>query len=547
MPFKEWPNDAGFNASVETRKPVELVVHGRIPASVAGTLYRTGPGHYKVEDTPIDEYKLSHWFDGFTQIHRFQLIANDDGSCKVLYNSRRQVDQLLEKVRKTGRLDGISFGQKRDPCASYFQKLKSVFEPFRTDNPQIQNVGVTITPNPSGVRPSQRLDSSKKAVKLSNFMVVKTDSSQMKSVDMETLEPIGVTNQRQLHPDLKGPLSCAHAQYDPENGDVFNYNLDFGKVCTYRVFKTSPATGDTDILATIADAAFAPAYIHSFFLTHDFVILAVWSSHIASYGISILWERNMLDSISPFDPNSKVKWLVIDRRQGRGVVASFESPAAFSFHSVNAWQEPRSDSSEGVDIFCDVIQYPTLNILHRLYYDNLVSTGPGVSKYVGDLERESTEPSLTRYRLAKIPLGSKTLTKPLKATSIAELIFQVRSPLIGDLPTINPLHATRRSRYIYSLVDQGYSSFVDGIAKFDTLTKVVVYWMKPKHTPGEAIFVPDPTREGEDAGFLLSVILNGETGTSYLLCLDAKDMKEAGRAEAGVAVGFGFHGTHISS
>ena len=70
--------------------------------------------------------------------------------------------------------------------------------------------------------------------------------------------------------------------------------------------------------------------------------------------------------------------------------------------------------------------------------------------------------------------------------------------------------------------------------------------MTDKHTPGEAIFVPDPDRNEEDGGFLLSVILDGEKGTSYLLCLDAENMQEVGRAEVGAAVGFGFHGCHVA-
>ncbi|KAL2067625.1 hypothetical protein VTL71DRAFT_15721 [Oculimacula yallundae] len=540
-PFGDWPNDAGFNADTECRIPVKLDVKGRIPSCVAGALYRTGPAHYKLDGTPIGEYKISHWFDGFTTIHRFHIVKEDNGSCSVLYNSRKQVDQLLEKIRKTGKLDGISFAQKRDPCDGLYQKLKGVFEPARSKNPYQANVGVTITTNRGGYQPEE-------TEKLANsrFAIVRTDSAQIKTVDMETLEPLGVTDQTTLHPDLKGPMSCAHAQYDPENGDVFNYNLDFGKECTYRVFKTSLATGQTEILASISNPRIKPAYVHSFFLTSDFVILAVWSSHIPAYGISILWDRNILDALAPFNPKSKVQWLVVDRRGGRGLVASFESPAAFSFHSVNAWQEASPDHNTTVDIFCDVVQFPSLDILHRQYYDNLVSTGPGVSKWAGadSPMSKSSVPSLSRYRLSGVPtqLGNR-----LKVTTAADLLFQVSGPLIGDLPTINPRYATRRTRYVYSLVDHGKSSFVDGISKFDTVTKDVTYWMASKHTPGEAIFVPDPGRSSEDGGFLLSVILNGERGTSYLLCLDAENMREVGRAEAPFAVGFGFHGCHVTN
>jgi torulene dioxygenase len=200
----------------------------------------------------------------------------------------------------------------------------------------MQNVGVTITTNSSGMPSNQSaangIDGPSKAdVRNTGFAVLKTDNSQMKTIDIETLEPVGVTEQRQLHPDLKGPMSCAHAQHDHESGDVFNYNLDFGPVSTYRVFKTSLATGETEILATVSNPLITGAYVHSFFLTKDFVILGVWSSHFAAYGIKILWERNCLDAIAPFDPRSKAKWLVVDRRHGRGVVATLRARQCSAF------------------------------------------------------------------------------------------------------------------------------------------------------------------------------------------------------------------------
>jgi len=497
-----------------------------------------GNGAYQIDDTD------SASTDGFTQIHRFQLIPDLKGSCTVLYNSRRQIDPLLEHVRKTGRLNCVSFAQKRDPCMSLFQKIKCTFEPRRNTDPYLANIGVTVSTNPAGLRPQPRATPQSLDPDGPRTLVVRTDANYFKEIDLATLEPIGVAQQQQLHPDLKGPLSCAHAQYDHESGDLYNYNLDFGSVSTYRIFKSSLTTGKTEILAAISEKEVPPAYIHSFFLTEDFVILAVWSSHFESYGIKILWDRNILDSIGQFNPESKVKWLVVDRRHGRGLVATFESPAMFSFHTVNAWQEQRSETSKSVDIYCDLVQYPTLDILHRFYYENLVSTGPGVSKYAEEAERSKTSQSLVRYHLANVPLDPVKEQQPTQAQN-AEIILQVHSPSVGELPTINPSYSTKRSRFVYSVVDQGYSSFFDGIAKLDTETLEVTYWRQLRHTPGEPIFVPDNTREGEDAGFLLSVILDGDKGTSYLLCLDAKTMEETGRAECDNPVGFGFHGHHV--
>lgn len=72
-------------------------------------------------------------------------------------------------------------------------------------------------------------------------------------------------------------------------------------------------------------------------------------------------------------------------------------------------------------------------------------------------------------------------------------------------------------------------------------------WSEQGHTPGETIFVANPnsTKGAEDDGVLLSVVLDGHNAKSYLLCLDARDLKEVARAEMDSVVPLGFHGKYI--
>lgn len=70
-------------------------------------------------------------------------------------------------------------------------------------------------------------------------------------------------------------------------------------------------------------------------------------------------------------------------------------------------------------------------------------------------------------------------------------------------------------------------------------------WEQHGQTPGEAVFVPDPKGQEEDDGVLLSVVLDGLKGKSYLLVLDAKTMLEVARAEMEVPMPLGFHGTFV--
>ncbi|KAI9376106.1 carotenoid oxygenase [Aspergillus egyptiacus] len=530
-PYKNWPNDAAvhqFNAPHTSPTPTELRIIGTFPPQTAGTLYRTGPGHFKLDpsqpcnDKPV--YARSHWFDGFSQIHRFQIVPDEtdpSSGCRVFYTSRSQCDELLEEARRCGSLDHyVTFAQRRDPCASVFEKVKTVFRPTgpgKGKAKSLANVAVTVRPGMPGM---QR-----------GVVTALTDANQIQNMDLETLEPVGVTDQTCLHPELKGPLSCAHAAYDPVTGDLYNYNLDLGVRATYRIFETSAATGKTRILATISGSGVKPAYIHSFFLSEDYIVLVVWPLYFRNFGASILWERNIIDALR-FDPTAQAKWYVVDRKRGRGLVATFTSPAFFTFHTVNAFQEDRGDGT--VDIVCDLIQFPDDNVVRHLYYENVLSTGPGRPPH------EGARPKLARYRLSAVP---KQGTK--KEVANAEVIKTIDG--VGELPTINPGYATKRHRYVYGIVDRGYSSFVDGLAKTDLETGEVRYWgREPKpHTPGEAVFIPDGTEESEDAGYLLSVVLDGEKGTSYLVCLDARDMTEVARAEYDHAISIGLHGVHL--
>ncbi|KAI9783060.1 MAG: hypothetical protein M1839_004229 [Geoglossum umbratile] len=546
-PYNDWPNDIGFDVAHEERIPVELRVTGYIPAYAAGTLYRTGPGGREVMTEKGTIWSTSHWFDGFTQTHRFQILqpdpADPSATTRVFYNSRRGTDGLVEKIRRTGKRPGFSFGQKRDPCESYFWKIMTMFlgKPTDTVPPDLQNIGVTLSVNPPGFPSRRQISENGTQGHTAGIRSLwnKTDSAMLKEIDPETLEPIGLAHQHRLHPDLQGAFSAAHAKSDPLTGDLFNYNLKLGKNATYKIFRCSAATDKTDILATITGAP--AAYLHSLFLTESFVILCVWGSHYANYGLKVLWERNIADAISdldPRDPEKRSKWFVVDRHHGRGVVATFEGDSFFCFHTVNAYEE-RSKEDGTVDIVLDLTVYENTDIIKRFYLENLRSSSPCARAFSGE-SGSTTRCSLNRWRLPGISVdgpsrlatadghGSASAVKtPLKAI----LEWEAPKDKSVELPTINPKFMMKAHRYIYGVVDRGLSTFIDGLHKYDTETHSVLTWELHGHNPGEPIFVLDPLGKDEDDGVLLSVVLDGHTGKSYLLVLNAKDMLEVGRAE----------------
>lgn len=525
-----------FDGLTEHRGPIELKVKGTIPAWAAGSLYRTGPGQCKVKDTKSGTFNVSHWFDGLAHTHRFDIVAEDgdgDGdtaepAVRVYYSSRRQCDELTADIKAAGTLRSMSFAQKLDPCVGIFGKLMTVFN----KRPSLTNIGVTVgTDVPSFRAPAGAVVDAQGHRTAS--VVLETDAAVMCEIDPKSMEPISFPQHTRFHPDLKGPMAAAHGKVDPETGDYVNFNLDFRKQPVYRVFQVSAATGKTKILAAIPSEA---AYIHSLFLTRNHVVLCVPVAHYQWKGARILWEGNLLDSLKPFDPAEPCRWFVVDRHHNKGVVAEFASPAGFFFHTVNAFE------GDDGDIFCEVINYPNRHIIDGFYYDVLLDRRNAAAQFwVTSQATHQSFPFLTRYRLPKAAFTTTTTPPPAPKT-----IFQIPPPHVGDMPVINPRFRARRHRYVYVLVNRALSTLFDAIVKIDTDTREVLQWEGPRgHTPGEAIFVPRPGEGAEDDGVLLSVVLDGENRTSYLLCLDARTMAEVGRAECGFAIAFGLHGRHV--
>jgi len=452
---------------------------------------------------------------------------------------------VIERVIHTGDRSGFTFAAKYDPCLSFFQKLQSFFYPAPAESASNANISVTLSANFPGL---SRIGNAKIGPIESGVETLcnKTDASQIQMLDPETLEPIGITSQATLHPSLKGPTSGAHAKVCPTTGDVYNYNLEFGgRFGTYRVFHVSAATGETSILATVKAPA---AYLHSMFLTEHFVVLCVWNSFFSAGGASLLWKRNYLDALSTYDESKPTVWYVIDRKPvengGKGHVATYESEPFFCFHTINAYEQSSATESGKTDIVADLCAYDNLDVLKRFYIENMTSDSATAPAY----SHPSNATSRARYRRFKLPSISSS---PASSASKAELVFTLPAGSAPELPSLAAQARTKKHRYVYGVTDTGASTFFDGIIKYDLADPENVTtksWSRHGQSAGEPLFIADPARpDEEDGGVLLTVVLDGTQGKSYLLVLDAKDLTELGRANVDGVVGFGFHGTHVKS
>jgi carotenoid cleavage dioxygenase-like enzyme len=84
--------------------------------------------------------------------------------------------------------------------------------------------------------------------------------------------------------------------------------------------------------------------------------------------------------------------------------------------------------------------------------------------------------------------------------------------------------------------------FYNQLVKVEVRARTTKVWREEDCYVGEPVFVAAPGGRAEDEGVILSVVLKGKKGNSFLLVLDARSFAEIARAEVPQHIPFGFHG-----
>ena len=393
-------------------------------------------------------------------------------------------------LRSSPYTEGVEKGKIRysefatDPCRSLFKRLATVFAP--PDQAPIANANVNI-------------------IRLAGTFIAMTETPIPVQFDPQTLETVGVFD---YHGKLPGELTTAHPHYDPALHAGINYLTHLSARSSYNVYAFD-AHGRRLIGS---HAAQEPAYMHSFGMTEHYVILVEFP--LVVNPLSILLSGKPFIENFVWKPERGARFLVMSKQDGN-IVGTYESEAFFAFHHINAFEQ------DG-DLLVDVAAFPDASIIRQLYLGNLLGPKGGVL----------TESEYRRYRL---PAGGATARyERLSEESI-------------ELPRINyEQNNGHEYRFAYGVSQQKAhpDDFLNQLVKVDVIQRSARTWFEEDSYPGEPVFVAAPDATGEDEGVILSVVLDGERGRSFLLVLDAASFTELARAEVPHTIPFGFHGIY---
>lgn len=442
-------------------------MRGVVPPWLTGSLLRTGPAQW---DT--DQKTLRHWFDGFAMLHSFGI---ENGN--VSYANRMLESESYKYARDNGKIAFSEFAT--DPCRSLFKRVQSIFSPALGDNANVN------------------------LVKLGERHISMTETAIAVEFDAKTLETVGVAY------EAPGMVTTAHPHLNRKDKGLLNYAAKLGARNEYRFYELAPDDLEPRVVAR--KAVKEPAYMHSFGLTENFIILAEFPFVVNPAAIA-LSGKPYIENFK-WKPERGTKFTLFRRDDGTAA-HKFTADACFAFHHVNAFEL-------GGEVIVDICAFEDASLIDQLYMDRL----------------RGGQPTTASPRLRRFILNTKTGKAISTQVSDASL----------ELPRINYARYNERPyNYVWG-AGIGESGWFDQINKIEIDEGESLTWQAAGCFPGEPVFVARPDATAEDDGVLLSVVFDAANETSFLLILDAATMIELARADVPHHIPFGFHGQFAKS
>jgi beta,beta-carotene 9',10'-dioxygenase len=402
---------------------------------------------------------------------------------RVSYANKFLESKSYQSARETGRITYSEFAT--DPCRDLFGRVMAVFSPKITDSAKV-NVA----------RIAQR------------YMALAETPIQVE-FDIETLKSVGVFNYEER---IVGQMTTVHPQFDFTTGDVYNLVTRYHALSHYNIYRIA---GNGLVSQAGSVAARKPSYMHSFGMSQNYIILSEFPLVVNAIDL-LLWLKPYIENFR-WEPRRGTPFTIVNRHTGQ-VTGRFESDPFFAFHHVNAFE-----SSD--ELIVDMVSYDDASIIQSYYLNRLSNE-----------HNQLPFGTLRRYRL---PLSKKR----------GRVREEILSDACMELPRFDyerfNMDGSYRSVYACGINPGQRSGFYNQIVKLDILTSSIQAWYQPGCYPGEPVFVGRPGRSLEDDGLVLSVVLDAERGTSFLLILDGQSMDELARAEVPHPILFGYHGDYF--
>lgn len=297
---------------------------------------------------------------------------------------------------------------------------------------------------------------------------------------------------------LAGSMT-AHPKVDGRTGEL----LFFGYEMFAPFLRYHQASASGELLKSVDIELPAAIMMHDFGVTQTRVIFmdlpVVFDLALVEKGFAFPFQ--WLDS-------HQSRLGIMNRSSDSDAVQWIDIEPCYVFHLLNSYDD-------GDNIVMDVVRYQKM------------MTAPGDDDY---------EQGASLVRWVIDPAAGTVATTVL-------------SDIDMEFPRVNPNVECYPHQFGYALRTGGVHGFSD-LLKFNLDAGTTqIHHVGDNCAGGEPVFVGASNGEGEDAGYILSVIYNGDTQLSELHIIDAQNFeaKPLAIVKLKARVPFGFHGNFVAS
>ncbi len=356
-------------------------------------------------------------------------------------------------------------------------------------------------------------------IQLGNKLLALWEAASPHALDPKTLRTYGISH---LNGTLKSNEAfSAHPRFDPGHHGrprMVNFGVKTGPTSTIRLMEFATDEPNSGSLISERSEKF-----NGFAFLHDFAITPNWAIFLQNALTLnplpfLLGKRGAAQCLST-KANEKSKFLLIPRDCGDFAgqpTRIVEAPEGFVFHHLNAWE----DNEEVV--------------LESIFYKDFPSIEPGQDFRQIDFKK-LPEGQLSRCR---IDIAGNCHQKVQLSEQCCEFAM------------VNPLRQGLSAKYGWMAISEQLTGNgpLQAIKKLDLIKGKSWLWSaSPRGFVGEPVMVPRPNSQVEDDGWVLVLIWNGETHSSDLAILDAKNLKEKAIINLPLSIPHGLHGSWVQS
>jgi len=319
-------------------------------------------------------------------------------------------------------------------------------------------------------------------------------------LDPATLDTIGMENfNRALAP---GQVFTAHPRRDPDTGELWGFGVEPGLKSIIRVFVVDQ---DGNLQEKYQTKVPGFSFLHDFAYTTNYQVFA--QNPLTFDPLPFLLGFKTAGMCLELKPHTPSLLLVFDRS---GHLSTYPTDPCFIFHHSNIYEEEDK-------LILDSVCY---------------STYPKLEEGVNYLEIDFDRVIPGKLERFVIDRTQKTVKRSVLLDRSCEF------------PALNPQYVGKKYRYVYlgcTAGEQGNAP-LQAIIKLDLQTgEQHMRSFAPRGFVGEPVFIPGG--EGEDGGWVTTLVFNAEHHRSELFILDARNLDVVAVLPLKHHIPYGLHGS----